>query len=227
MANRKPTLTTANLFRYKSDLILRTLLKEPLRGWLGIELAASLKISVAWTARVLATLEFDRFATREGNKAHGKFFLTNVENLMTRWKLSYHIKHNKDFSYRVFTKNPTSLIDLAAKKEGFRYAVTGLAAKAIKKGKVPVGLVQIYVMPTGDGPDDIHTLLNKLEDKYDLIPTHKNPNLIILEPHVGEGVFFDAVTVDGIRCVSDLQIELDTHNFCDGKSQIYPRVCGE
>lgn len=207
----KPALTAANLFKNKPDLILRTLLKNTRRGWTGPEMAAELKISPVWAARVLATLEFEKFATREGKRSRSRVFLTNVENLMTRWKLSYHIDHNRSFSYRILTKNPASRVDFMAKKEGFRYAVTGQAAKDIKKGREPAPPVQVFIDPN-DGPDDIFTLLNKLEDKYDLIPTHKNPNLIILEPHVGEGVFFDAATISGIRCVSDLQIELDTHN---------------
>ncbi|MBF0107302.1 MAG: hypothetical protein HQM16_18480 [Deltaproteobacteria bacterium] len=215
--NTKPSLTTANLFKNKPDLILRTMLKDTRRGWTGPELATALNISSAWAARVLATLEFERFATRDGKRSQGRVFLSNVDNLKTRWKLSYHITFNRAFSYRVLTKNPTSLINSMAKKEGFKYAVTGQAAKAIKKGRAPVLPLPVYV-DTNNTPHDIFTLLNKLEDKYDLIPTHKNPNLIILDPHVGEGVFFDASIKDGVWCVSDLQIELDTNDVRGGVS---------
>lgn len=184
---------------------------------MGIEIAKSLNISIAWTATVLATLELERFAVRDEKKAHGKIFLTNIDNLMTRWKLSYHIGKNKDFPYRILTKNPASMIDSWAKKEGFKYAVTGQAVKDLKKGRAPSPPLHVYITPT-DAANDLNTLLDRLENQYDiLIPTHKNPNLIVLEPYVGEGVFFDASSVNGIVCVSELQIELDTHNMAEGK----------
>lgn len=192
------------------------MLKDSKRGWLAIELASELKISVAWAARVLATLQFDRLAERDGKGAHGRVYLSNIKNLMARWKLNYHFGKNTEFPYRILTKNPASTIDSWAKKEVFRYAVTGKAVDDLKKGRVTTPPLYVYISPK-DYSNDIHTLLDKLENKYDiLIPTHKNPNLIVLEPHVGEGVFFDATVVGGITCVSDLQIELDTHNMAEG-----------
>ncbi len=208
---KKPTLTVANLFKNHSDRILRLMLQNTKRGWSGPELAQTLKISNSWAARALATLEFEKFAVRDGKKPHGKTYLTDPDRLMQRWKLSYHIDFNEHFSYRVVGRDPIKLIALAAKKEGFRYAVTGAAAKAISSGKKYGGVPYVYVWPYSGVESDLRKILKVLQnDEYDLIPTEEKANLVLLRAYAGEGVFEESHLYSGLYCTSELQISLDT-----------------
>lgn len=207
MNNRalKPTLTVANLFKNHSDRILRKMLLDTKRGWSGAEMAEELNISPAWAARTLATLEFEKFAVFVGKKPKGRYLLINKTKLIARWKLSYHIDFNEHYSYRVVGKEPVSLIANEAKKQGFRYAITGEVSNALIKGKKTNETPFIYVLPN----KTTKVFLNELEDCLDIIPTHKKPNLILLIPYSGEGVFEGTRMVKNLWCVSDLQLKLD------------------
>jgi len=202
---KKPSLTVSNLFKNQSDRILRKMLSDTKRGWISPEMAKELEVSPAWAARMLASLEFEKFAESRGKKPRGRYFLINTDKLLARWKLSYHIDFNEHHSYRVVGKDPLKLIANASKKGGFRYAVTGKFAKDLIKGKASTEIPYIYVLPN----KGTKVFLNALEDELDLIPTQKNPNLFLLIPYQREGVFEGTRQVAGIFCTSDLQVELD------------------
>lgn len=189
--------------------MLRKMLAEPKRAWTGPELAQEVGVQRIWASRVLTTLEFEKFAEREGQGAHSKYRLANVDKLLHRWKLSYHIGHNEHHSYRVIDRDPIKLIALAAKKEGFRYAVTGAAAKALASGKSYKDTPYVYIWPNSGVDSDFRENLEVLEEKYDFIPTEKKPNIILLKPHAGEGVFEGVKKSNETWIVSRLQCTLD------------------
>src|SRR3989338_7689226 len=144
---QRPRALAINLFKNKPELMLRKMLADPKRTWTGPELAKAVGVQRIWASRVLTTLEFEKFAEREGKGAHSVYRLANGDKLMQRWKLSYHIDHNESFPYRVVGRDPIKLITLAAKKEGFRYAVTGAVAKTISVGKKCADTPYIYILP--------------------------------------------------------------------------------
>lgn len=206
---QRPRALAINLFKNKPELMLRKMLADPKRVWTGPELAKAVDVQRIWASRVLTTLEFEKFAEREGQGAHSKYRLANVDKLLQRWKLSYHIGHNEHHSYRVVDRDPIKLITLASKKEGFRYAITGTVAKAITAGKNCVDTPHIYIWPHSGVERDFRKILDVLEDKYDLIPTEKKANLVLLKPYAGEGVFEGAEKSNEIWIVSRLQCALD------------------
>lgn len=205
----RPRALAINLFKNKPELMLRKMLANPKRLWTGPELAKAVGVQRIWASRVLTTIEFEKFAEREGQGAHSKYRLANVDKLLQRWKLSYHIGHNEHHSYRVVDRDPIKLIALAAKKEGFRYAVTGTVANAIMKGKKCGDTPYVYIWPHGGIDVDFRKMLDVLEDKYDLIPTEKKTNLVLIKPYAGENVFEGAIINDRCWIVSELQIRLD------------------
>ncbi len=206
---QRPRALAINLFKNKPELMLRKMLADPKRGWTGPELAKAVGVQRIWASRVLTTLEFEKFAERVGKGAHSVYRLANVDKLLQRWKLSYHIDHNESYSYRVIGREPIKFIALAAKKEGFRYAVTATMAKAISAGNKYADTPYIYIWPHGGVDGDFRKILDVLEDKYDLIPTEKKPNLILLKPYAGAVVFEGAQNEGDVRCVSQLQSLLD------------------
>lgn len=210
---QRPRALAINLFKNKPELMLRKMLADPKRIWTGPELAKAIGVQRIWASRVLTTLEFEMFAEREGQGAHSKYRLANVDKLLQRWKLSYHIGHNEHHSYRVVDRDPIKLIVVAAKKEGFRYAMTGTVAKALAAGKKCVDTPHIYIWPHGGVDGDLRKILDVLEDKYDLIPTERKPNLVLLKPYPGDGVFEGASSKNGVFVVSNLQAELDYRTF--------------
>ena len=207
---QRPRALAINLFKNKPELMLRKMLADPKRVWTGPELAKEVGVQRIWASRVLTTLEFEKFAEREGQGAHSKYRLANVDKLLQRWKLSYHIGHNEHHSYRVVDRDPIKLISLAAKKEGFRYAVTCTVAKALAAGKKCADEPYIYIWPHSGVDGDFRKLLDVLEDKYDFIPTEKKANLILLKPYAGEGVFEKILRIENLWIGSQLQIQLDT-----------------
>lgn len=205
----KPKALAINLFKNKPELMLRKMLANPKRAWTGPELAKEVEVQRIWASRVLTTLEFERFAEREGTGAHSKYRLANVDKLMQRWKLSYHIGHNEHYSYRVVGRDPIKLLVAAAKKEGFRYAVTGISAKSLAKGQFGDEPHYVYVWPHNGIDSEFYEILETLENNYDLIPTEKKPNLVLLKPYAKEGVFEGAFQKNGTWFVSELQTSLD------------------
>lgn len=209
MSNRskKPSLTAVDLFKNKPGLVVRQMLGMPKVGRTGPELAKTFKMSKPWASRILATLEFEGFAKRDGNKPHGKTCLTEPEKLIQRWRLSYNVDFNESYTYRVIDKDPLKLLGLVAKKSGFAYAVTGKGAQAIRAGKKITEPVQVYLFPkAGQG---LNTVIEKLENDFDFIPTHKKPNIVILNAYHPEGAAFGMERVGGIPVVSELQMQLD------------------
>ncbi len=190
----KPKALAVNLFKNKPELMLRKMLAAPKR---------------AWTSRVLTTLEFEKFAEREGTGAHSKYRLKNIDKLLQRWKLSYHLDFNEHHPYRIVGKAPLKLVSDASKREGFRYVVTGISAKMLAKGQFGDEPHYVYVWPHNGIDSEFYKILEKLENDYDLIPTEKKPNLILLKPYAKEGVFEGASQKNGTWFVSDLQTTLD------------------
>lgn len=208
--NRKPTLTVANLFKNHSDRVLRLMLSNPKKGWVGPELAESLGISKSWAARALATLEFEKYAYRDGKKPHGRTFLSDPKRLIQRWKLSYDIEFNEMYSYRIIGKNPVEAIASASKKSNFKYAMTNIRGTLDKKSKKDP--FYVYVWPYSKMLSDFDDILNYLENSFDFIPTPKKANLQILKPYAGEGIFENMKQENKINIVSDLQLTLDNNH---------------
>lgn len=206
---RKPKALAINLFKNKPELMLRKMLADPKRAWTGPELAEAVGVKRIWASRVLTTLVFEKFAEMEGKGAHGKFKLINIDKLMTRWKLSYHIDHNEHHPYRVVGNSPLKLIANASKKGGFRYALTGVSAQKLSKNRDYECPHYVYIWPQNGIESDFYKILAKLEDEFDLIPTGKKPNLILLKPYSGEGVFEYLLMTESVKIVSTLQLCLD------------------
>lgn len=205
----KPKALAINLFKNKPELMLRKMLAAPKRSWTGPELAKEVGVQRIWASRVLTTLEFEKFAEREGTGAHSKYRLKNVDKLLQRWKLSYHIDFNEHHPYRFVGKNPLKLIANESKKGGFRYAVTGVSAIKLAKNRPHEGPYFVYVWPNNGVESDFYKILDDLEAEFDLIPTEKKPDLILMKPHSMEGVFEDIIIKSKVCTVSCLQAELD------------------
>jgi hypothetical protein len=206
----KKSLKTANLFKGLPDLVLRRIISEPNKSYTGQQLANELNISDTWANRILKTLEFEGFVTREGGQTHCATKICNLEGLMQRWKLSYNINFNVHHPYFCTDKDPLKKLVLATKKEGFQYAVTGHAANTITENKPITDVPFVYIWPGQSLSHEFNDLLTILEDKHDFIPVKKKENIIILEPYQKDNVFFGVRDVRGYRVVADLQIDLDT-----------------
>jgi DNA-binding Lrp family transcriptional regulator len=205
----KKSLKTANLFKGLPDLVLRRIISEPNKSYTGQQLANELNISDTWANRILKTLEFEGFIKREGNQTHCATKISNLNGLMQRWKLSYNINFNVHHPYLCTVKDPLKYLALAAKKEGFQYAITGQAAKAISKNKPITDIPYVYIWPSKISSYEFNDLLTLLDDNYDFTPVKKKENIIILEPHQKGNVFFGSRDAGKYRVVADLQIILD------------------
>ena len=212
----KKSLKTANLFKGLPDLVLRRITSDPDKIYTGQQLASELNISDTWANRILKTLEFEGFVKREGSQTHCATKICNLDGLMQRWKLSYNINFNVHHPYYCTDKDPLKKLIVAAKKEGFQYAITGHAAKAIIKNKHIKDAPHAYLWSTEISSHEFHDLLTMLEDKHDFIPVKKKETIIILEPYQKGNVFFGSRDIGNYKVVADLQIEIDTTQIDKG-----------
>lgn len=204
-----PTLTTANPFKRKAEIVLRTMLLGPNQEWQGLELSKELKMSESWVNRILATLVHKKFAERtERTGKNSRFKLTDKEKLLKNWAMEYYFDHNTLHAYFVLGDALKKLKTIVA-KEGFQYAITGKYAKdLIKKGsshEVP----HVYVWPSSTSGTEFKDILKTLEDDYDFISANNKENLVIVKSVSKDNVFIGVREIKGWQVVSDLQLFLD------------------
>ncbi len=204
--------STVNPFKGAASRILRTLVADPTKKWSGRELAERLGLSQAWVNRVLTTLENYRIVQRGGNSPKSKTQLIDAQELLRRWTAIYSFQQNHTYLYLLQHKDPVRYLAKIAKEREYQYALTGYAAANLIKKVMYDAPPMAYLWSTKDSVD-FQSERATLENEHDFIPVLKKANLIIVEPVLGNDVFFGSTDLKGSRVVSPLQLFLDLYTM--------------
>lgn len=206
-----------NLFKGKSSLVIRALLKDVHRPRSGYELAEDLCMTPQWVNRILASLEEQGFVQRSGRGVQAQSELVDPLALIKAWLVSYQIHFNRMNLYFVKEGDPLGRIQKITTRESYQWALTGYEAANQIKASVVDTPPMIYLFPEDR---DYRVQKNKLENEYALIPVLKHANLIILEPLDHEVTFYDSRQENSLPLVSPIQLFLDLYHLDAGRDII-------
>ena len=216
-----------NPFKGKAGLVLRELLCSSSSTWTGDALSQQLGMGRQWCNRVLNTLESEHFVER-GERGVGAYTkLLDPKGIIEQWLALYRWNRNKIYNYILKKDSPLQEIAHIARERNFQYIATGASALRTKYHEKIEGPDSVYVHPKQSGYKAEKNLRNLLERKYGFYRILEGtPDIQIIFPVLGNGVFHGASTHQGIECVSDLQLYLDLMSGHPLGGQV-KKVCAE
>lgn len=193
----------ANLFSKKATDVLRVLLINYPKTWALRDLAKESGTALGYTSRVSNTLISQRLALRASARSELKIMAP--EDLLKRWASFSNFAANTAFvEYYTSEQDIGKFLDRLKGLKEREYALTGLAGAL---------LVEPFVRPT-----NTHMYIGKISDAENLahdlglMPVEENGNVkFALAP--GNGIFYGAQVIDGVRVVSDVQLYVDLYNY--------------
>ncbi len=199
-----------SLFRDKSTLILREMLRIPDRKWKVRDFAKKCRISVGLVSRTLSFLDKLGFVERVNQGRMGYTRLIKKKKLLELWVENYDFSLNKVYSF---------------------YSPDGTILKKVRNFLVEKGLDEFYALTLHTGTnlitsymltEDIHIYLNhcsfhkiisEMQDRILLKQLVMGGNVHFVYPYYGNSVFHDVRKITKYRVVSNLQLYLDLYNF--------------
>ncbi len=199
-------------FSHKASRISRVLLTEPERWWRQRELAEVTGLSGGYISKVVRRLREDDLL----DHADGGLRPRSTALLLDAWAQVYDFqKHDIARFHAVGRTGPKVTKSLARKladQPSLKWAATGLSAAWLRSGHADHRLVTFYV----SGP-----LLNP--DELGLRPVERGENVWIVVPR-DEGVFHRTADVEGVQCVSTVQVYLDLLSHPERASEAAARL---
>jgi hypothetical protein len=187
-----------NAFAPKSARIARVLLMNPNRHFAQKDLAEEAQLGAGYTSRIVRALEAEGLVSRSGGRVRAK----NPNLLLESWHEAYAFDRHRLLKGHIAARTSDALLrDLSSKlQEGHaEHAFTGLAAAWLWTRFAGFRIVTVYLKETPDS-----TLLHEIEFRE----TDGGENTWLVIPNDND-VFRGATEIDGIRCVSPLQVFLD------------------
>ena len=198
-----------NPFKGAGSLVLRRLLADPERQWTGIELARELDLSNPWCNKVLNALESEKIVERGGRGLAAFTRLVSPEELLKQWSTVYRFPKNTFHGFITKKKDALQGLVGACEAEGWLYAATGATAARLQSKTKIKGPETVYVSPRGTGYTAYREMLKTLERKYGFYRVQVNPDVQVINPVLGRSVYYESAVIGGVKCVSELQMELD------------------
>lgn len=199
-----------SLFRDKSTLILREMLRIPDRKWKVRDFAKKCRISVGLVSRTLSFLDKLGFVERVNQGRMGYTRLIKKKKLLELWVENYDFSLNRVYSF---------------------YSPDGRILKKVRNFLVEKGLDEFYALTLHTGTnlitsymltEDIHIYLNhcsfhkiisEMQDRILLKQLVMGGNVHFVYPYYRNSVFHDVRKITKYRVVSNLQLYLDLYNF--------------
>ncbi|MDP3395288.1 MAG: hypothetical protein Q8S57_01270 [Methanoregula sp.] len=193
----------ANIFSKKASDILRVLLVSYPKTWALRDLAKESGTALGYTSRVSNTLISQRLALRASARSELKIMAP--EDLLKRWATFSHFVANTTFvEYYTSEQDILKFLSRLKRQKPGEYALTGLAGALLVEPFVRPTNTHMYIWKGSDA--------GKLAHDLDLMPVEENGNVkFAIAP--GNGIFYGAQEIDGIRVVSDIQLYVDLYNY--------------
>ena len=191
----------SSAFAPKSSRIARWLLMHPAEFLTQREIARATHTDEGYTSRIVGKLEDDGLISRDDS---GAIKPRDPDLLLDAWREVYDFSKHRIIRGHVAARAGDALLHQLADalaKASIDYAATGLAAAWLLDRFAGFRTVTLYV-PEAPA-SDLQSALSFREDT-------RGANVWLVIPN-DEGVFHEAATRDGVRCVHPVQAYLDLH----------------
>jgi len=199
-----------SLFKDKSTLVLREMLRDPDRKWKVRDFTKKCKISVGLVSRTLSFLDELGFVERVKQGRKGYTLLVKKKELLELWVKNYGFSLNKIYSFYSPDEKILEKIRNFLRQKGLdkSYALTL---------HVGANLITSYMVT-----EDIHIYLNhpsfyeiitEMQDRILLKQLVKGGNIHFVYPYYKNSVFHHVRKIATYKVVSNLQLYLDLYNF--------------
>lgn len=200
--NRQAAIKAAvDPFSRKSSRIIRTLLKQPDKGWQVQQLAQHADVSLGLASKVKNALLEEAYLEERGRL----LYLRDAAKLLQAWAARYrpHVKRVPLFAITKPSETETRLAEWCRAKR-IAYALTQLSAAWRYSPLVRYDKSVVYIDKKVESEANLKALLSHIDAKD--VDTGMNCALWITDD---SAVFSDAREVDGVKVVSPLQLYLD------------------
>lgn len=193
----------ASLFTPIASRIIRVLLEDPKQVWMVTPLAARAAVSLGHVSNVTRRLIAEEYAGRSADGVR----LAQPGRLLDDWRdrqaaMTAHTQAY--YSFEPDVEQRWRRVAEVGRLQSLRYAATGLAAASrIAPFVHGVQVAEWYVEDAA--------AVARWAQALDLRPAESGPNVLIRVP-ADAGVWSSSREVDGLTCVSDVQLYLDLWN---------------
>lgn len=183
-------------FAPKSSRVARVMLLDPERWWMQKELAQRTDLDPGRVSRIVRRLDDDALLARDGSRLRPR----DPGLLLDAWADDYRFDRHDIVTGHLSGSGIELAKDLHARlqDEQIEHAFTGLPAAWAINGFARFRLISVYV--TGDP--------RAAADSVGLRRNERGANIQLIGPD-DRGVFDGGSTVDGMPCVSAVQVLLD------------------
>lgn len=205
---RLKTRRLANIFSDKASIILRALLRDPLRDWTIADLIKE-GVSETQVINVLDLLSDKEWITRHRQWRNHFINLTKPDYLLQEWIRNYKLDWNPTALYS--NHNPNFLNELTTElsKWGVSFALTGISGASLVAPYVAQSTEFIYLLTSAAAAEDV---LRKIENRFLLPFPNSSGNIHFMVPYYADAIPKSLQTINGIPVVSNLQLYLDLVN---------------
>jgi hypothetical protein len=191
------------LFATKAIDIIRVLLVDYPKRWALRDLSRAARVSLGQASKVSNALIRERLALRASPRA--EIILMEPSSLLRRWAaVNNFTAHTRFIDYYSSENDISKVLKKLKKVKSTDYGLTGLAGALLVAPFARPTNVHIYVNMEEDA--------RKLAGSLGLVPVEGSGNVKFALAK-GEGVFYGARAVDGVRVVSDVQLYVDLLNY--------------
>lgn len=195
------------LFKDKTTLVLRVLLKNPKRPWTVRELINECGVSAGLISKSTGTL-YDLGMAEIERGRNGYIQLTKPKELLREWVASYDFSLNTVES--LYTPSNTTLLTLKAffEKKGWNYALTLHGGANCLTNYVSDENVFVYL------PHKIFSsVIKEAQDRLGFKQLKQGGNVHFVKPYYKNSVMHESQIIRGYQVVSNLQLYLDLYHF--------------
>ena len=186
-------------FSDKAARISRSMLIDAERWWRQAELQKATGLSSGYVSKVVGRLDEDGLLDRR--RQGGTFRPRSPDLLLDAWAQVYDFRKHELTRYHAVGRTGPSVTKAVAsglaKRPDLRWAATGLSAAWLRTRHADHRLVTFYVSGPWPSPDELG-----------LRPVERGENVWIVFPR-DEGIFHGTEGVEGVECVSAVQVYLD------------------
>ena len=198
-------------FSDKASLILREILKDPMRPWGIRELAEKIRLDPGYVSRMARSLSESGYAARAG----GKLAIRSPREILDDWVRAYDLKRNEHHRLFMLAPDVASILRRLCKIDVPREVEYALSVQAGSGLVAPHAVYKEVHMYIRDGEG-----IEFFKNKMDLKDTDQGANLVLMIPYYKHSVFYDSREVKALRVVSDIQLYLDLYGYpVRGKEQ--------
>lgn len=191
-------------FADKASLILRAMFDQPKKAWRVHELAETIDVTPGFVSKITNAMKQRGYIA----KTEAGLRLINARSILDDWVYSYSYRKNQENKYFCMAASAKEVIEHLKgmnQLSKVNYALALQAGAYLIAPHAEFDVVHIYVKDQA-----AHKKLVKL---LNLRGVDKGQNVVILDPHYRQSVFYSKREVNDLWIVSDLQLYIDLFNY--------------